>query len=121
VGLGRIERTSQDMTATPEQQRKESRGQDIQDCWVRTTGTGQPVGDNQDSIARTGQLGQDRKRRPPRLVHPGQENRGQDCQNRTARTVQLGQDKGMGQLWQVSWYRMSGTGPLRQDSRDRSA
>jgi hypothetical protein len=82
---------NQYMTGQVGQQRQESCGQD---CWGRTTGTGQLGRDSQDGMARTGQPGQDswdrtaREDRREDLSRTG--NRGQDCQNRIARTGQLG-------------------------------
>jgi hypothetical protein len=57
MGLVRTERTSEDMTATTEQDSRR------QDCWGRTVRTGQPGNNVQNRIERTGQPGQNSQRR----------------------------------------------------------
>jgi hypothetical protein len=110
VSLCRIEGASQDMTAKPGPQCRESRGQD---CWGRTIGTGQLGQDSRDVIARIGQ-----PEKIVGIVHPGQE-----AEDITARTGHKTAMTGQGDWtpWCVSRHRTCGTGPLKQDSRDRSS
>jgi hypothetical protein len=88
------------------QQRQESRGQD---CWGRLAGTGQLRWDSRDTIARTGQPGQDSQKKLSGKYNQARKQRTrlpeQDSKDRTART-------GQGDRTTV-------TGPLATDIRDR--